>query len=151
MRYFEDYALGEIERFGRYEVTRDEMIAFASKYDPQPFHLDDAEASKSPIFKAMSASGWHTAAMAMAMQVAALEAAEPAFVAGLGVDELRWLAPVYAGDVLSSEREVVELRASKSRPQMGMLRLRTTVSNQDGDAVMRFTAIVLANRRPARP
>ena len=149
MRYLEDYQVGEVERFGRYEVTREEMLAFARRYDPQPFHLDDEEAAKSLVFERMAASGWHTASMTMAMQVAAFEAGEPPFIAALGIEDLRWHTPVYAGDVLTCERTILEVRISRSRPEAGVLRMRTTTRNQSGQAVMALTGVVLVKRRIA--
>ena len=148
MRYLEDYEPGEIMRFGSYEVRREEMLEFAGKYDPQDFHLDDAAAARSAVFKRMSASGWHTASMMMAMQVATFGPGEPPFVAALGVDQLRWHEPVYAGDVLDCERRVLDARPSGSRPGMGVLRMHTTVRNQNGEPVMTMISAVLVKRRP---
>ncbi len=147
MRYLDDYTVGEVERYGRYEVERDEVIEFASKYDPQPFHLDDAAAAANPIFGRLAASGWHTAGMAMAMRVASESWNGDVSVGGLGIDELRWLKPVYPGDVLRCESEVLEVRPSRSKPEMGTLRARTTVFNQHDEPVMTFIPIVLMKRR----
>lgn len=147
-RWFEDFAAGEIDRFGRYEVTREEVLDFAAKYDAQPFHLDDAAAAANPIFGALPASGWHTCGMTMAMIVEHQKPWQAAVLGGAGVDELRWLKPVFPGDTLSCEVEVLETRASQSRP-IGTLRLRTTSFNQHGEPVMRFVSQVLMRRRPA--
>ncbi|MEQ9505046.1 MAG: MaoC family dehydratase [Hyphomonas sp.] len=137
MRYFEDMVVGTRTRSSRtYKVTREEVIEFASKYDPQPFHLDD-EAAKNTFFGRLSASGWHTGAMAMRMMVDTWRDGEP--TAGLGspgLDELRWVKPVYPGDELRVEVELIEKRRSKSRPDMGLTKSRQTVLNQHGEVVM---------------
>lgn len=139
MQYFEDIEVGAIARFGDYPVTREEVIAFAGKYDPQPFHLSD-EAAAATHFGRLSASGWHTCAMTMAMLVAHLEANEQAALGSPGIDELRWRTPVYPGDRLRCETEVLEKRRSASRPEMGIYKSRMTVFNQDDVAVMTFVS-----------
>lgn len=148
MQYFEDIAVGAKSRFGRYEVTRDEVIAFAAKYDPQPFHLSD-EAAAETHFGRLSASGWQTCAMTMSMVVENLKAHNQAGLGSPGVDELRWLKPVYPGDVLRCETEILDKRASQSRPEMGSYRSRMTVLNQDDAPVMTFISIGLIATRPA--
>ena len=147
MQYFEDIAVGAKSRFGRYEVTREEVIAFAAKYDPQPFHLSD-EAAAATHFGRLSASGWQTCAMTMSMVVENLKAHNQAGLGSPGVDELRWLKPVYPGDVLRCETEVLDKRPSQSRPEMGSYRSRMTVLNQDDVAVMTFISIGLIRTRP---
>jgi acyl dehydratase len=147
MQYFEDLEVGTKSSFGRYEVTREEVIAFASKYDPQPFHLSD-EAAATTFFGRLSASGWHTCAMTMSMVVANLEAHSQAGLGSPGIDELRWLKPVYPGDTLRCETEIIEKRASQSRPEMGSFRSRMTVLNQNDVPVMTFTSIGLIRTRP---
>lgn len=139
MQYFEDIEVGAIARFGDYPVTREEVIAFAGKYDPQPFHLSD-EAAAATHFGRLSASGWHTCAMTMAMLVAHLKANEQAALGSPGIDELRWRTPVYPGDRLRCETEVLEKRRSASRPEMGIYKSRMTVFNQDDVAVMTFVS-----------
>lgn len=148
MRYFEDLVVGETASFGRYEVTRDEVLDFARKYDPQPFHLSDEAAAKTH-FGRMSASGWHSCAMTMSMMVAHFAAHPQASLGAAGIDELRWLKPVYPGDVLRCETELLDKRESRSRPEMGSTRSRMTVFNQDDQPVMRFIANGLIARRPA--
>jgi acyl dehydratase len=148
MLYFEDIVLGTKSSFGRYEVTREEVIEFASKYDPQPFHLSD-EAAAQTYFGRLSASGWHTAAMMMRMLVDNLSDVQQAGLGSPGVDDLRWLKPVYPGDVLRVETEVLDKRPSRSRPDMGSFRSTTTVYNQDDTAVMTATSIGLVRRKPA--
>jgi acyl dehydratase len=137
MRYFEDMIVGTKTRSSRtYKVTREEVIEFASKYDPQPFHLDD-EAAKQTYFGRLSASGWHTGAMAMRLMVETSREAEPTAALGSpGLDELRWVKPVYPGDELVVETELIEKRRSKSRPDMGITKARQTIFNQHGEVVM---------------
>jgi acyl dehydratase len=147
MRYLEDFRVGERHTFGSYVVTRDEVIEFASKYDPQPFHLDDEAAAKT-YFGRLSASGWHTCAMTMRMLVDSMKDAESASLGSPGLDELRWLKPVYPGDTLACETECVEVRPSTSRPEMGSIKNRLTVRNQHGEAVMTMTSIGLMRTRP---
>lgn len=149
MRYWDDITLGEKAAFGRYEVTREEVLEFAGKYDPQPFHLSDEAAAKTHFGK-VAASGWHTTSMTMAMMVEHMQGAGPtASLGAAGIDELRWLKPVYPGDILRCETEVIELRPSASRPEMGSARSRMTVFNQKDEMVMSFIAIALWRRRPA--
>ena len=148
LRYYEDLVVGTKASFGRYEVTRDEVIAFASKYDPQPFHLSD-EAAAQTYFGRLSASGWHTAAMAMRMAVDNMKEQRSASLGSPGIDELRWLKPVYPGDTLRCETELLDKRVSKSRPDMGITKGRTTVFNQHDEPVMTFVANGLIRTRPA--
>jgi acyl dehydratase len=148
MLYFEDMQVGLKRSFGRYEVTREEVLEFARKYDAQPFHLSDEAAAKTH-FKRLAASGWHTCAMTMSMLVENMGIEPQASLGAAGVDELRWLKPVYPGDTLRVETEVVEIRPSQSKPEMGSLRNQTIVFNQHDEPVMRFTAIVLMRRRQA--
>ncbi len=133
---FNTFEVGQVQSFGAYEVTEAEIIEFAKKYDPQFFHLDH-EAAKSSLFGGLCASGWHTCAMTMSMMVANMS--ERGMSLGSpGIDNLRWLKPVYPGDVLSVRMEVLETRPSKSRPDIGFVISKTTVSNQNGTAVMEF-------------
>jgi acyl dehydratase len=147
MQYFEDIVVGSKASFGRYDVTRDEVTAFAKAYDPQPFHLSD-EAAAQTHFGRLSASGWHTCAMTMAMVVENLKANDQAGLGSPGIDELRWLKPVYPGDTLRCETEIVDKRASQSRPEMGSFRSKMTVFNQHDVPVMTFTSIGLIRTRP---
>ena len=148
MIYFEDLVVGKEAYFGRYEVTREEVIDFARKYDPQPFHLSDEEAAKTH-FGRLAASGWHTCAMTMAVIARHVVAEEQAGLGSPGVDELRWLKPVFPGDTLHVRSTIVETRPSRSKPQIGSFRSACTVSNQHGEPVLRFTSILLIRRRPA--
>jgi len=149
MQYFEDLVVGSKGSFGRYEVTREEVIEYASKYDPQPFHLDDEAAAKTH-FGRISASGWHTCAMTMAMLVQNLKDHKQAGLGSPGLDELRWLKPVYPGDVLRVESELLEKTRSRSRPEMGSFKSIISVFNQDDVKVMTFRSIgLIAVREPA--
>ncbi len=147
MEYFEDVAVGDRESFGAYLVERDEVIAFAQKYDPQPFHLSDEAAAKTS-FKRLAASGWHTCAMTMAMVVAYKTERKQALLGSPGLDMLRWLTPVYPGDTLRCESEVTEVRRSESRPTMGLTKTVVTVFNQDDVAVMTYVANMMIQTRP---
>jgi acyl dehydratase len=148
MIYFEDLEVGAETYFGSYEVTREEVLEFAGKYDPQPFHLSDAEAAKTH-FKKIAASGWHTAAMTMAVIARHVVKHRQAGLGSPGIDELRWKKPVYPGDTLHVRGQIFEKTPSRSRPEMGSFRTGTTVTNQDDEVVMTFTSIVLIRRRPA--
>ena len=147
MIYFEDLVLDREELFGSVEVTREEVIEFARKYDPQPFHLSD-EAAAQTYFGRLSASGWHTCAMTMGVIARKVVGEEQAGLGSPGIDELRWLKPVYPGDTLSIYGRVIEKTPSRSKPDIGSFRTQTRVVNQDGVDVMRFTSIVLIRRRP---
>ena len=148
MKYWEDMEVGAETTFGSYEVTREEVLEFARKYDPQPFHLSDEAAAKTH-FGRIAASGWHTCAMTMAVIARYVVKDEQAGLGAPGVDELRWLKPVYPGDTLTVRGKIVEATPSRSKPEIGSIRTQTTVSNQDGVPVMTFTSIVLMRRRPA--
>ncbi len=149
MQFFEDLEVGAKASFGRYEVTRDEVIEFARKYDPQAFHLDDAAAAKTH-FGRLSASGWHTCAMVMRMLVDNMDSRKQAGLGSPGQDELRWLKPVYPGDVLRIETELTEKTRSRSRPEMGSMRSIIQVYNQNDVMVMSMKSIGLIRvRNPA--
>lgn len=147
MQYLEDMKVGTKASFGRYEVTREEVLEFAGKYDPQPFHLDDEAAAKTH-FGRISASGWHTCAMTMAMLVENLTKNKQAGLGSPGLDELRWLKPVYPGDTLRVESEITEVTPSRSRPEMGSTKAKVTVFNQHAEPVMTLLSIGLVARRP---
>ena len=148
MIYFEDIEPGRETLFGSREVTREEVLEFARKYDPQPFHLSDEEAAKT-YFGRLSASGWHTCAMTMGVIARHVVADEQAGLGSPGIDELRWLKPVYPGDTLTVRGQIIEKTPSRSKPDMGSFRTKTTVTNQDDVPVLTFTSIVLIRRRPA--
>jgi acyl dehydratase len=147
MRYFEDLEVGAETYFGSYDVTRDEILEFARKYDPQPFHLSDEEAAKTH-FGRIAASGWHTCAMTMAVIARHVVDDEQAGLGSPGIDELRWRRPVYPGDTLHVRGTIVDRTPSRSKPHMGSFRTKMIVTNQDDQAVMTFTSIVLIRRRP---
>jgi acyl dehydratase len=147
MIYFEDMHIGAERVFGHYDVTREEVLEFARKYDPQPFHLSDEEAAKTH-FGRLAASGWHTCAMTMAVIARAVVDDKQAGLGSPGVDELRWLKPVYPGDRITVTGTIVDKTPSRSKPEIGSVRTETTVTNQDDVPVMRFTSIVLMRRRP---
>jgi acyl dehydratase len=148
MIYFEDLEIGAETYFGSYEVTRDEVLEFARKYDPQPFHLSDEEAAKTH-FGRLAASGWHTCAMTMAVIARHVVDEEQASLGSPGIDELRWRRPVFPGDTLHVRGKIVDKTPSRSKPEIGSFRSEMTVSNQDDQPVMTFTSIVLIRKRPA--
>ena len=146
MQFYEDLAVGQKQAFGRYEVTREEVIEFASKYDPQPFHLDD-DAAAATHFGRLSASGWHTCAMTMAMLVENLKANRQAGLGSPGIDQLRWKKPVFPGDTLRCESVVIEKRRSGSRPEMGIFKSSLTVFNQNDEPVLEMVSNGLISTR----
>ena len=146
MQFYEDLAIGQKQAFGRYEVTREEVIEFASKYDPQPFHLDD-DAAAATHFGRLSASGWHTCAMTMAMLVENLKANRQAGLGSPGIDQLRWKKPVFPGDTLRCESVVIEKRRSGSRPEMGFFKSSLTVFNQNDEPVLEMVSNGLISTR----
>ena len=148
MIYFEDLEIGAETYFGSYNVTREEVLEFARKYDPQPFHLSDEAAAKTH-FGRLAASGWHTCAMTMAVIARKVVEEEQAGLGSPGVDELRWLKPVFPGDTLHVRSKIVEKTPSRSKPEIGAFRSATVVTNQDEVPVLTFTSIVLIRRRPA--
>lgn len=149
MRTLDTYTVGQKSgRFGRYELSREEVLEFAGRYDPQPFHLDDAAAAANPIFGKLAASGWHTASATMRMLVDEGARHGGHSVGGASLDELRWLQPVYPGDVLSAENEVMEVRHSGKRPEIGFVKLKTTTYNQDDKPVMIMVANIIVQANP---
>lgn len=146
--HYEDLVIGTTSISPlHYVVTRDEVIDFARKYDPQPFHLDD-DAAAATHFGRLSASGWHTAAMTMRMMVASFAEATPvASLGSPGIDELRWVKPVYPGDVLTCASELIEKRRMASRDDMGLSKSRYTVTNQHGEVVMTMVGNALIQVR----
>ena len=135
---FESFKIGQKQNFGAYEVTEEEIIEFASKYDAQFFHLDH-EAAKQSLFGGLCASGWHTCAMTMSMMVENMDL-HGRSLGSPGIDSLRWLCPVYPGDVLSVQMEVLDTVPSKSRSNIGVVVSKVSVSNQQSVVVMEFTS-----------
>jgi acyl dehydratase len=145
MQYFEDFSVGQKFTSNRLTVSAEEIVEFAGRYDPQPFHLDDAAAKKT-LFGGLAASGWHTAALTMRLIVGS-EFRPAGGILGFG-GELVWAKPVRPGDELQAESEIVEARLSQSRPGVGIVPARVTTRNQDGDIVQTFTPALLVPRRP---
>ncbi len=145
--YWEDFPAGHSMAFGAYPVTKEAVIDFAQRYDPQPFHLDE-EAARGSLFGGLCASGWHTCAMAMRMMCDEylLEAAS---LGSPGIDELRWLKPVFPGDTLGMRMEVLQARPMASRPQVGLVQTRWELHNQHGEPVMTMQGWGMFRRRPA--
>jgi acyl dehydratase len=144
--YYEDFAPGTVREFGATRVERDAVIAFASAFDPQPFHLDEEEAAAS-LFGRLSASGWHTASMAMRMMCDAY-LLESASLGSPGVDELRWHKPVHPGDTLSMRMEILQARLMNSRPGVGLVQSQWTVFNQQRETVMTMKGWGMYRCRP---
>lgn len=134
MQYYEDIEIGEVEEYGKYDVTKEEIKEFARKYDPQPFHLDE-EAAKGSIFGELVASGWHTAAIMMRLSVEGSDK-ETAFLGSFGIDELRWKAPVSPGDTLRRRSEIIKKRLSESRNDRGYVKSRIEGLNQNDEVVI---------------
>lgn len=159
MTYFEDIAVGERIAIGRHVFKADEIKAFAARFDPQPFHLDEAAAAHSH-FGALVASGWHTAIVWMRLMVEqrrrladmARGRGEPVAATGpaLGMRDLKWFKPVYVDDTIDYESEVIETRVSESRPGLGLLTIRSTGVNQRGEAVISFISTTFVERRPVK-
>lgn len=147
MQYFEDLEIARTQSFGNRAVTREEVIEFAAKYDPQAFHLDDEAAAKTH-FGRLSASGWHTCAMVMSMLVENLKVNKQAGLGSPGVDELRWLKPVYPGDTLRCESEILSKRVSTTKPEMGFFKSKLIVFNQDDQPVMSMISNGIIATRP---
>ena len=151
MVHYEDIEVGSRQSFGRYAVTREEVVEYAAKYDPQPFHLDDEAAAKT-YFGRLSASGWHSCAMTMRMLVDNMSTVQQAGLGSPGIDNLRWLKPVYPGDVLRCETEVIEKRRSRSKPDMGLFKSRVRVFNQSDEPVLEMVSNGLIRvRNPDAP
>lgn len=143
--YWEDFPVGQVREFSGRPVTREAVLAFAREFDPQPFHTDEAAAEQS-LFGRLCASGWHTCAMAMRMMCDEY-LLESASLGSPGVDSLRWLSPVYPGDVLSMRMEVLQARAMNSRPGVGLVQSRWELRNQHGQPVMSMEGWGMFRRR----
>jgi len=143
--YLEDLHVGQRFGSGKYQMTAERIKAFAAEFDPQPFHLDEAAAAGT-IFRGLAASGWHTAAAAMRLLVEALPIANG--IIGFG-GEIAWPNPTRPGDILRSESEIVEIRPSRSKPNQGVVSVRTVVTNQRGEEVQILTAKLLVFKRAA--
>ncbi len=146
--WLEDLTPGQIFRFGDYPVTKEEVIEFASRYDPQPYHLDEAAAAANPVFGRLCASGMHTMAMAQLLQMRGFSSIGLHPLAGAGMDELRLHRPVFPGDTLRIEVEILETRELRSRTDRGLLSYLTRVINQNGKTVMTYRSSLFMGRRP---
>ena len=146
MQFYEDIEIGRERAFGRDQGTRGEGMEFASKYDPQSFHLDE-EAAAQTHFGRLSASGWHTCSMTMAMMVENMKQEKSAGLGSPGIDHLRWKKPVYPGDTLRCETEVIEKRRSQSRPEMGIFKTRIRTLNQHDEVVLEMQSNGLIRTR----
>ena len=146
VRYLEDFSVGQRFGSGRLVVDKQRMKSFAAEFDPQPFHLDD-DSAKDTIFGGLAASGWNTAALTMRLLVES-ELKPAGGIVGAGFDEFRWPQPVRPGDELHLEIEVLDVRPSKSRPTQGLIKVRTTTRNQNGEAVQINVGNLVVQRQP---
>jgi len=146
MRYFEDFKIGEVTEVGPVDVTEDEIVEFATRFDPQPFHIDPEAATSSP-FGGLIASGWHTTALFMGMFVRGI-LLDSASLGSPGIEELRWTAPVRPGDTLSGRSTITDVRPSESNPARGTVFTTNEAFNQDGERVLMFKARGFFARRP---
>jgi acyl dehydratase len=144
-RYFEDYEPGSTQEFGSIKVTEPEILEFATRYDPQPFHVDPVAAAKSH-FGGLIASGWHTASLMMRL-LADNYLSPVSSLGSPGIDELRWPQPVRPGDELRLRVHVLEARPSKSKPDRGLVRTRVELLNQDDEVVFSALAVNFVLRR----
>ena len=144
-RRLEDYAVGNTATYGPISATGDEILDFATKFDPQPIHIDEAAATAGP-FGGVIASGWHSASLMMRLYVDHYMS-HTASLGGPGIDELRWTAPVRPDDRLTLRTTVLETRPSRSKPDRGLLRTQCEVTNQDGVVVMTCTLMNIVTRR----
>jgi len=147
-RYLEDFAVGQTFRSGRLQIDKERIKTFGAEFDPQPFHLDE-DAARDTIFGGLAASGWHTAAVTMRLLVES-DLKPAGGIVGAGADEFRWPRPVRAGDELRIESEVLEVRPSRSRPDQGLIKVRTTTLNQHDEAVQIIIANLVVRRRPTQ-
>ena len=146
---FEDFKPGDRQSFGPRVLTKEEIVAFGRDWDPQPFHVDEEAAARSP-FGGLIASGWQTAALCMRLVVDGI-LSQSTSIGSPGLDELKWLKPVRPGDALSVQVEILEATPSKSKPDRGSIRLTYSCTNQKGETVMTMTARVLFLKREAPP
>jgi acyl dehydratase len=147
MYYWEDFKVGDTSWLGEKVVDKEETIAFATAYDPQPFHIDEA-AAKESFFGGLIASGWHTCAMVMRMMVDSY-LRDSASLGSPGVENVRWLKPVRPGDTIRAQRRVLETRASQTKPRIGIVKHRWEVFNQHDELVMSMEGYGMFERRDA--
>ena len=144
-QYLEDFFVGQVFNSSRIKVEKDEIIEFGKRFDPQPYHIDEV-AARDTVFRGLAASGWHTAAMTMRILVDG-EFRPAGGIIGVGFDELSWPRPVRPGDELHAKSEVLDVRPSKSRPDRGLIRVKTTTFNQNDDVVQVYTGNLIVPRR----
>ena len=147
-RYLEDFEMGQTFNSGRLKIDRERIKSFAAEFDPQPFHLDE-DAARDTMFGGLAASGWHTAAITMKLLVES-DLKPAGGIVGAGFDEFRWPLPVRPGDELHVESEILGVRPSKSRPEQGLIKVRTTTLNQNGEAVQVAVGNLVVPRRGAK-
>src|SRR5712664_2992017 len=147
MLSFEDFPPGHFGTFGPRRVTREEILAFAAEFDPQPMHLDEEAASRS-MLKGLSGSGWHLCSIMMRMMFDGF-IGRTASLGSPGVNELRWLAPLRPGDDLTLDVEVAEARVSRSRPETGIVTFKGLVRNAAGVALCEMVSPIIVQRRAA--
>ena len=145
--YWEDFPAGETVDMGTHTFTEADIIAFARQFDPQPFHVDPA-AAKNSFFKGLIASGWHTCSVAMRLMVDKY-VGRSASLGSPGLDNIRWLAPVHAGDTITYRRKTLAVRPSGSKPGVGLVQSRWEATNQRGELVMTMEGWGMFRRRPA--
>jgi acyl dehydratase len=147
--YWEDFPPGETIEVGSHRFTEGEIIAFARQFDPQPFHIDPQAAQQS-YFKGLIASGWHTCSIAMRLMVDKY-VSRSASLGSPGLDNIRWLAPVRAGDTITYRRTTTAARPSQSKPDVGLVHSRWEATNQRGETVMTMEGWGMFRRRPVNP
>ncbi|CAJ92210.1 Acyl-CoA dehydratase PaaZ [Cupriavidus necator] len=147
MLYFEDFEVGSRRELGSYLVTEEEILAFARQYDPQPFHIDKEAAARS-IYGGVISSGWMTCSIMMRLLVLSTTG-KSASMGSPGVDEIRWLKPVYAGDTLTVVLNVLDTRPSQSKPDRGVVHTQWEATNQRGELVCTVKGMGMYGRRPA--
>lgn len=145
MRYYEDFTPGDVHDLGSHTFTKDEIVAFAEEYDPQPFHVDEAAAEAS-MFGGLIASGWHTGSVCMRHLVDNL-LSETASLGARGVDEFRWYRPVRPGDTLTVRGEVVRTEPSESDPTRGYMDYKCSMVNEDDEEVLSMTGLLMIQRK----
>ena len=146
-RYFEDFMPGDVIELGSRSVSRDEIVAFAREFDPQPFHLDE-EAAQQSVYGGLLASGWHTGSISMRLLADGL-VNHTVSMGSPGLDEMRWVKPVRPGDTLSGRYTVLECVPSRSKADRGVVRSLLELRNQHGDVVMTIRGMGIFGRRPA--
>jgi acyl dehydratase len=145
VKYLDDFNAGFSFKSATAQVDADQITRFAAEFDPQPFHLDDG-AARTTIFGGLAASGWHTAAITMKLMVES-DFKPAGGIIGVGFDELRWPKPVRPGDELHVEGEVLEVRVSKSNPRQGLIKVRSSTINQNGEVVQFSIGNLVVPRR----